>query len=51
MDKYKPELIINACTSDLQDNVTKFLKTNNFKNIYTSYHPSYWKGFNITKED
>lgn len=47
---YKPELIINACTSSLKDNVTKFLKEKGYNNIYTTYHPSYWNGFNIEKQ-
>ena len=49
--QYNPVLIINACTYSLKDKVTKFLKDNKFENVYTSYHPSYWKGFNIKKED
>ncbi|MBW4862959.1 MAG: hypothetical protein KZY55_06605 [Paeniclostridium sp.] len=49
MDLYKPSLIINACTSSLQDYITKYLKSNNYSNIYTTYHPSYWNGFNISK--
>lgn len=48
--RYNPTLIINACTYSLKDKVTEFLKENKFNNIYTSYHPSYWKGFNIKKE-
>lgn len=49
MDLYNPSLIINACTSSLQDYITNYLKSNNYSNIYTTYHPSYWNGFNISE--
>lgn len=50
LDLYKPILIINACTSALQIKVTQYLKENNYNNIYTTYHPSYWNGFNIKEQ-
>lgn len=50
MDLYKPCLIINACTYALQEKVTNYLINNKYSNIYTTYHPSYWNGFNIKKQ-
>ncbi len=50
MDLYKPSLIINACTYSLQKKVTDYLLSEKYSNIYTTYHPSYWNGFNIKKQ-
>lgn len=49
IELYKPNLIINACTKDLKEDVTKYLKDNKYNNIYLVSHPSSWNPFNIEK--
>lgn len=45
--KYKPKIIINACTKDLKEYINMYLQENKYENIFSTTHPASWRSYNV----